>query len=142
VFQNVLTLENDRRRPKTRLAAIPDVETLKAEMADFILRHKEFPKALQEQIAERLYLERHRQGCGVCALHAARNNQGLGQSEERSALLRGPLGCVRRQPDLPMVYMATIEDSSESMVKLLVTKEGKLNPDRRHPAAGGRAAQS
>src|SRR5690606_10973189 len=30
---------------------------------------------------------------------------------------------------LPMVYMATIEDSSENVVKMLVGKDGKLNPD-------------
>ena len=34
MFQNVLTLENDRSGAAERLAAIPDVETLKAEMAD------------------------------------------------------------------------------------------------------------
>ena len=28
-----------------------------------------------------------------------------------------------------MVYMATIEDSSEKIIELLVTKDGKLNPD-------------
>jgi hypothetical protein len=44
VFQNVLTLENDRATAKDRLAAMPDIETLKAEMADFILRHRIFPQ--------------------------------------------------------------------------------------------------
>src|SRR5262245_45649573 len=48
VFQNVLELENDRRQAGERLANIPEPDTLRAEMADFILRHKEFPTALQK----------------------------------------------------------------------------------------------
>ena len=43
VFQNVLELENDRRTADRRLANIPKADELRAEMADFILRHKEFP---------------------------------------------------------------------------------------------------
>ena len=57
VFQNVLELENDRRQAEQRLANIPDADELRDEMADFILRHKEFPAALQKSMAERLYLE-------------------------------------------------------------------------------------
>ena len=57
VFQNLLELENDRRQADSRLATIPSARELRAEMADFILRHKEFPAALQKSMAERLYLE-------------------------------------------------------------------------------------
>ena len=35
----------------------PSADELRTEMADFILRHKEFPAALQKSMAERLYLE-------------------------------------------------------------------------------------
>ena len=41
----------------SRLSTIPAVAKLRAEMVDFILRQKDFPAALQQQIAERLYLE-------------------------------------------------------------------------------------
>ena len=34
----------------------------------------------------------------------------------------------RRQRNLPMVYMATVEDSSEKMIRQLVDSSGKLNP--------------
>ena len=43
VFQNVLELENDRSSADKRLAAIPEPEALRAEMADFILRQKAMP---------------------------------------------------------------------------------------------------
>ena len=84
VFQNVLELENDRRQAGQRLANIPEPDTLRAEMADFILRHKEFPAALQKSMAERLYLEDIKDG------------QGIGQSQELAPLLSCPLGIVRR----------------------------------------------
>ena len=57
VFQSVLELQNDRETAEERLASIPDPDAIKAEMADFILRHKAFPDKLQTQMAERLYLE-------------------------------------------------------------------------------------
>ena len=50
IFQNVLLLEKDRQSAQSRLAAIPDPATLRAEMADFILRHKEFPAALKKSM--------------------------------------------------------------------------------------------
>jgi hypothetical protein len=96
-----------------RLAAIPDVETLKAEMADFILRHKEFPQALQEQIAERLYLEDIGKDAVFAPFILPETIRVSVNPKNGRPLLRGALGCVRRQPDLPMVYMVTIEDSSE-----------------------------
>ena len=55
VFQNLLELENDRRQANQRLSSIPQADEIRNEMADFILRHKEFPAALQTQMAERLY---------------------------------------------------------------------------------------
>ena len=54
VFQNLLELENDRRGAETRLASIPQPDEIRAEMADFILRHKALPTALQKSMAERL----------------------------------------------------------------------------------------
>ena len=57
VFQNVLELENDRQSAEKRLAAIPQADDLRAEMADFILRHKALPTELQTRMAERIYLE-------------------------------------------------------------------------------------
>ncbi|MGH7002674.1 MAG: hypothetical protein ACREIP_01880, partial [Alphaproteobacteria bacterium] len=57
VFQNVLELENDKKDARQKLTAIPAAEVLRGEMADFILRHREFPRDLQKSMAERIYLE-------------------------------------------------------------------------------------
>jgi hypothetical protein len=129
VFQNVLTLENDRATAGERLAAIPDVETLKAEMADFILRHKEFPQALQEQIAERLYLEDIGKDAVFAPFILPETIRVSVNPRNGRPFYVVHWGVFDGSQTLPMVYMATIEDSSESISKMLVTKEGKLNPD-------------
>ncbi len=46
-IQNLLELENDRREAKKRLAAMPDEDTIRKEMVDFILTKKAVPTALQ-----------------------------------------------------------------------------------------------
>ena len=51
VYQNVLELENDRRTADKRIAAIPEAKVLRAEMADFILRHRAMPAALRHEQA-------------------------------------------------------------------------------------------
>ncbi|MBC7282555.1 hypothetical protein [Hoeflea sp.] len=136
VYQNVLTLENDRATAAERLAAIPDVDTLKAEMADFILRHKAFPEALQEQIAERLYLEE----IGKDALFAPfilpeTIRVSINPKNGRPYYVVH-WGVFDGSQTLPMVYMATIEDSSEGIARMLV-KDGKLNPDVEIPLPVG-----
>ena len=92
MFQNVLELENDSRQAGQRLANIPEAEELRAEMADFILRHKEFPAALQKSMAERLYLEDVKDGVVFGPFIAGPDRQGLSQSEDHAALLPRPLG--------------------------------------------------
>jgi hypothetical protein len=129
MFQNVLTLENDRATAEERLAAIPDVETLKAEMADFILRHKEFPQALQEQIAERLYLEDIGKDAVFAPFILPETIRVSVNPRNGRPFYVVHWGVFDGSQTLPMVYMATIEDSSESISKMLVTREGKLNPD-------------
>lgn len=127
VFQNVLTLENDRATAKDRLAAIPAPETLKAEMADFILRHREFPAALQEQIAERLYLEEIGKDQVFAPFILPETIRVSVNPKTRRPFYVVHWGVFDGSQTLPMVYMATIEDSSEAIARMLVTKDGKLN---------------
>lgn len=127
VFQNLLELENDRRQADQRLANIPAPDELRAEMADFILRRKEFPKALQKSMAERLYLEdvKSEETFGPFSLSetvkvSVNPKSGLPYYLVHWAAFDGAA-------NLPVVYMVTVEDSTEAMVRQLVTKDGKLN---------------
>lgn len=137
VFQNVLTLENDRATAKDRLAAMPDIETLKAEMADFILRHRDFPSALQEQIAERLYLEEIGRDAVFAPFILPETIKVSVNPKTGRPFYVVHWGVFDGSQTLPMVYMAVIEDSSEAIAKMLVTKSGKLNPELEIPLPVG-----
>lgn len=127
LFQNVLELENDRAGAKTRLAAIPDGAALRAEMVDFILRQKTFPAALQAQLAERGYLERIGKGDIFSPLVLPETVAVTVNSKSRRPVYAVTWGVFDGSQSLPMIYAATIEDSSPNVTKLLVTPEGRLD---------------
>ena len=127
VFQNVLELENDRKNAEDRLAAIPQPDQIRAEMADFILRHKAFPEALQRTMAERLYLEDVRNGQVFSPFILPRTvNVSVNPKTSRPYYMVH-WGVFDGSANLPLIYMATVEDSSDGLVRTLVTRDGKLN---------------
>jgi len=128
-YQNVLELEKDRATADTRLAAMPTVEQLKSEMADFVLRQKAFPDALQARLAELLYLEQIGKGEIFGPFILPETVRVAVNPKTRRPLYVVHWGVFDGSQTLPMVYMATIEDSSEAIGKMLVTADGKLNPD-------------
>ena len=133
VFQNVLELENDRRTAEKRLAAIPEPEVLRAEMADFILRRRAMPEALRRSMAERLYLEDVSSGLTFAPAVLPKTIRVSVNPKTRRPICVVHWGAFDGSANLPLVYMATIEDSSENIVKTLVTKDGKLNEDVKVP---------
>ena len=127
IFQNVLELENDRRQVEQRIANIPDANTIRAEMADFILRHKEFPAALQKSMAERLYLEGIRSGEQFGPFMLAQTAKVSVNPKSMRPFYLVHWASFDGAANLPLVYMATVEDSSDAMVRQLVdTDKGKL----------------
>jgi hypothetical protein len=129
VFQNVLELENDRQSAEKRLSGIPQADALRQEMADFILRHKAFPAALQSRMAERLYLEQIGKGDIFSPFIMPETIRVAVNPKTMRPYYVVCWGAFDGSSTLPMVYMATIEDSSEKIVTMLVTGDGKLNPD-------------
>jgi len=128
VFQNVLELENDRKTAAQRLASIPPPGELREEMADFILRHKEFPEALQRSMAERLYLEDVRDGSTFSPFILAQTAKVSVNPKSMRPYYLVHWGSFDGTANLPLIYMATVEDSSDAMVEQLVdTDSGKLN---------------
>lgn len=127
VFQNLLELENDRRQANQRLASIPTPGELRNEMADFILRHKEFPAALQKQMAERLYLEAVKDGAIFSPFVLAETAKVSVNPKVFRPYYLVHWAAFDGSANLPMIYMATVEDSSPSMVSQLVGQDGKLN---------------
>ena len=129
VFQNVLELENDRRTAEQRLAAIPQPDQLRAEMADFILRQKAFPTALQRSMAERLYLEGVRGGEVFSPFILPKTVRVSANQKTGRPFYTVHWGAFDGLANLPLVYMATVEDSSEAMVKALLNRDGSFNTD-------------
>ena len=127
VFQNVLELENDRRRAGKRLDAIPQPDELRAEMVDFILRHKEFPKTLQRMMAERLYLEEANTGLVFAPFVLPKTVRVSVNPKTGRPFYLVHWGAFDGAANLPLVYMAMVEDSSPDLVGMLVTHDGKLN---------------
>ena len=129
VFQNVLELENDRLTAEKRLANIPDARSIRAEMADFILRTKAFPAALQSQMAERIYLEQIGKG-DIFSPYVLPETVRVAINEKTGRPYYVVTWAVFDGSNtLPMVYVAGIEDSSDNIRELLVGGDGKLNPD-------------
>ena len=137
VFQNVLELENDRETAEERLAAIPGADAIKAEMADFILRRKAFPGKLQTQMAERLYLEGVLAGEPFGPLVLPETIKVSVNPKTMRPYYVVHWGVFDGSQILPMVYMATIEDSTDRLREMLVTEQGKLDPTVRIPLPVG-----
>ncbi|UDL88674.1 hypothetical protein LGH82_26690 [Mesorhizobium sp. PAMC28654] len=127
VFQNLLELENDRRQADSRLANISQPGELREEMADFILRRKEFPEALQKSMAERLYLEDVKSETTFGPFTLAQTAKVSVNPKTGRPYYLVHWASFDGSANLPLVYMVTVEDSSEAMIRQLVDKNGRLN---------------
>lgn len=129
IYQNVLELENDRKTAPERLAQIPEGPRIRAEMVDFILRNKAFPEALQGRMAERLYLEEVVKGDVFSPVILPETSAISVNTDNRRPVVVCNWAAFDGSQTLPMIYIAKIEDSSENMARMLVTRDGRLNPD-------------
>ncbi len=126
-FQHVLQLDNDRKSATTRLSEIPVADVIREEMVDFILRKKRFPEALQKSMAERYYLEDLEAGGMFSPLELPKTLRVSVNPKTRRPFYVVQWASFDGSAHLPLVYVATLEDSSGDLVKKLVTREGKLN---------------
>ena len=133
LFQNVLELENDKLGAKERLAALPDAAQLREDMADFILRHKEFPGVLQKNMAERVYLEQVQKGELFSPFILPKTIKVSVNPKTMRPFYVVHWAAFDGAANLPLVYSATVEDQSDDLIEMLVTRDGKLNEDVKIP---------
>ena len=133
VFQSVLELEKDQHSADERLKALPSADQLREDMADFILRRKEFPAAIQKSMAERVYLEEARKGDLFRPFILPKTIKVSVNPKTMRPFYVVHWGAFDGSSHLPMVYTLTVEDSSEQLVEALVTPDGKLNPSEKIP---------
>lgn len=127
VFQNTLELAGDRRQAGAKLAAIPPADDLRADMVDFILRHKAMPDALRKTMAERLYLEAVEEGDIFAPFILPETLKVSVNPKTGRPYYLTHWGSFDGTADLPMIYSVVVEDSSPDMVKALVAKDGRLD---------------
>lgn len=127
VFQNVLALDNDRKRVKERLAGLPTCDELRAQMVDYILRQRAFPTALQAQMAERSYFETIRKGEVFAPFILPQTIRVSVNPKTGRPYYVVHWGAFDGLQSLPMVYMAVVEDSSDKVNDMLVTHKGTFN---------------
>jgi len=126
VYQNTLELDQDRRNAEKRLAALPDGDALRGDMADFILRHKAFPHDLRKAMAERLYLEAVRDGDVFAPFVLPETIKVSVNPKTKRPYYVTHWGVFDGSENLPMIYSVVTEDSSNELVKTLV-RDGRLN---------------
>lgn len=129
VFQNTLELAKDSQTATSRLAALSDAETLREEMADFILRHKAFPHDLRKAMAERLYLEAVQSGAVLTPFVLPETVKVSVNPKTGRPFYMTHWGVFDGSENLPMIYSVMVEDSTPDMVKTLVRDGKKLNDD-------------
>ena len=127
-FHNILDLANDAKRADTELAALPELDELKEDMADFILTKKRFPEEIQRQLSQRSYYE-DLVGKGLFQAFSLPVTEKVSVNPKTGR----PYYIVHWAAfdgvqHLPVVYVATLEDSSPDMIQTLV-KGGKLDRD-------------
>jgi len=145
VFQNVLELENDRRDAKKRLAQMPDEDTIRKEMVDFILTKKAFPEALQRTMAERRYLTTVDSGVHFSPLCLPKTMRVSVNPKTKRPYYVVHWGYYDGTANLPLVYVVSLEDSSKEIIDTLVDGDklrrnvdiplpvdGLLNPSLAH----------
>ena len=134
--QDVLELTNDVRGAKERLAALPDGDALRADMVDHILSRRAFPRELQRTMAERVYLEHMEEADFFLPFVLPETVRVSVNPTTKRPYYVVHWGAFDGSANLPLVYVAMIEDSSEAMVRRLV-RGAELNPDEPVPLPVG-----
>lgn len=126
-FQHVLELTADKAKAETRLGQLASADTLRAEMADYIFRRKTFPTELRADLAERLYLESVKGGEFLGALDLPDTIRLSTNPKTMRPTYITRWASYDGVANLPMVFLATLEDSTDNVMRELVKKDGSLN---------------
>ncbi len=126
-FQNVLDLQNDSKDAEQRLSELRDPDVIRKAMVDHILTQRTFPVDLQKQMAERHYLELVQAGSHFAPLVLPKTVKVSVNPKTKRPFYVVHWGYYDGSANVPLIYMATIEDSSPDINKILVSSNGKLN---------------
>ena len=145
LHRNVMDLDTDAKTAEKQLAEMPSEDTLRQEMIDFILLKKRFPTAIQKMMAKRLYLQEVLQGDVFQPFILPKSVKVSLNEKTGRPFYVVHWGAFDGTANLPMVYVAVIEDSSSDLARLLMSGkslkkdldipfpiDGLLNPELAH----------
>lgn len=113
LFRHVLDIATDKDRREELVADLPDPQQLRAEMVDWMLKYKKHPRDLQTTMAKRLYYDAL---LNLDPFDAFTQPEMLRHSYNSRAARPYYImqwSCYDGAANLPMVYVAVIEDSSD-----------------------------
>ncbi|MEE9313231.1 MAG: hypothetical protein V3V02_01150 [Rhizobiaceae bacterium] len=145
LFQNVMDLNRDAQTAKKQLAELPQADELRQDMIDYILLKKKFPASIQKTMAKRLYLEEVQKGDVFQPFILPKTVKISVNPKTKRPFYVIHWGAFDGSANLPLIYMAVIEDSSPEMTKKLMDGDqlksdleipfpigGLLNPELAH----------
>lgn len=145
MFRNVMDLDSDAKTARQQLAELPSADTLRQDMIDYILMKKKYPEPMKKAMAKRLYLEGVLQGDVFQPYILPQTVRVSVNSKTGRPFYVVHWGAFDGSANLPLVYVAVVEDSSPNLSKLLMDGnqlkddldipfpiDGLLNPDLAH----------
>lgn len=145
VFSHVMDLDKDARTAAKQLAELPSADALRDDMVDFILQKKKYPAPMVRTMAKRLYLEEVVQGDVFQPFILPQSVKVAVNKKSGRPFYVVHWGAFDGSHNLPLIYVAVIEDSSPNLAPLLMDGEdlkadldipfpidGLLNPDLAH----------
>ncbi len=112
LFRHVLQLENDRSKLADKLNDLPKPEQIRDEMVEHMLKNKKFPHALQKTMGERLYYETLKKAPSFRSNTICKTIRHSYNPRSKRPFYVVHWACYDGSHNLPLVYMAVIEDSS------------------------------
>jgi len=123
-FQHILQLENDRARIAEQLAELPDPGQIKNEMAELLLKYKQFPDGLQKTMAERLYYDALDKGPAYRPFTAPVTVRHSYNPRSKRPFYVVHWAIYDGTANIPVVYLAVIEDSSPNAPRPVPKRTG------------------
>ena len=124
LYGNVLQLASDTKRLKEMLDSLPGPEQIKNEMAEMLLKYKKFPDDLQKTMAERLYYEALKEEKTYPSFTPPQTIKHSYNPKSKRPYYVVHWAVYDGTSNLPVVYMAVIEDSSENAPKPQKKRKG------------------
>jgi len=124
LFRHILQLENDRKKLADKLGLLPEPDQIRDEMVEHMLKNKKFPTALQKTMGERLYYMALKKAPTFRSQTICKTIRHSYNPRSKRPFYVVHWAAYDGSHNLPMIYMAVIEDSSADAPRPVDRKSG------------------